>query len=147
MTTSRRALLFGAGALGVACKPRSSVARLSELELGRPLVIQGDDQAEIFLVKLGAPAEGGVGPDRDIVAFHRLCPHQGCPLPVERVDGVRTQACPCHFSVFDLSRGGRQLAGRAPVPLAQVELVEDGDHLSLGATLGHPYGAPAREGA
>ena len=61
--------------------PRQRIASLSDLKQGEPVdfnyPLQGQPN---FLVKLGESAQGGVGPDGDIVAFSYLCAHMGCPL-------------------------------------------------------------------
>ena len=61
--------------------PRIKVARLSDLTEGNPLDFRYPlKEHGNFLVKLGAPARDGVGPDQDVVAFNYLCSHMGCPL-------------------------------------------------------------------
>ncbi len=99
-----------------------------------------------FALKLGRPVEGGVGPDGDVVAFHRACPHMGCPLT--RVDHAKATLgpCACHRSLFDLSRGGAQIYGRATQGLVKVLLEEqaDGSFCAVGIE-GLPYGEPLRE--
>ena len=90
-----------------------------------------------ILVKLGAKAEGGVGPDGDIVAFSQVCQHLGCiygfveqggspscdrSYTADRPEGY----CCCHGTVYDLTDGAKVLSGPAPRPLPQVILVVDG---------------------
>jgi arsenite oxidase small subunit len=61
--------------------PMKKVARLSELKEGQPLGFTYPlEKQPNFLVKLGAPAQGGVGPARDVVAFSSLCTHMGGSL-------------------------------------------------------------------
>jgi len=56
--------------------PRQSVAKLSDLKVDKPVYISyPDKKSRCILVKLGVPAGGGVGPDKDIVAFGASCPH------------------------------------------------------------------------
>lgn len=39
-----------------------------------------DNASPCAAVKLGRKADGGVGPDGDIVAYSTVCTHQGCPV-------------------------------------------------------------------
>jgi arsenite oxidase small subunit len=89
-----------------------------------------------ILVKLGDQAEGGVGPDSDIVAFSQVCQHLGCiyafiaqgsspscdssyqaPGPVGY--------CCCHGSVYDLANAAKVVGGPAPRPVPMVILSYD----------------------
>lgn len=120
-----------------------------------------------FLLNLGRPASpaeglptegggrydwpGGVGPDRTIVAFTAICPHQlSHPEPQGSVinyhqepAGEHSEAgevitCCAHGSVFDPFRGGRVTHGPAPNPLPAVRLEHDPatDRLRATGTLG-----------
>jgi arsenite oxidase small subunit len=75
------------------------------------------------LLKLGNPVEGGVGPDRDIVAFSILCPHRGFPMTYSAAD--RSLNCPGHYSRFDVEKGGLEIWGHAAQNLPQFTLVVD----------------------
>lgn len=66
-------------------------------------------------------------PDGDTVAYSRICPHLGCifnfvedPEECARKYNFRPPgpvfACPCHFSVYDIARGGKVISGPAPRP-------------------------------
>lgn len=61
--------------------PKVRVANAKDLVTGKPVVFTYPlvGQRNI-LVKLGKPAEEGVGPDGDIVAFSAFCTHMGVPL-------------------------------------------------------------------
>lgn len=100
-----------------------------------------------FAVKLGAPVDGGVGPDQDIVAWHRACPHMGCPISAVDVQRNCLGPCPCHRSTFDL-RTGVQIQGRASQNLVRVrlEVLADGTVCATGIE-GVPFGDPLPEGA
>ncbi|MFQ5848024.1 MAG: arsenate reductase (azurin) small subunit [Candidatus Methylomirabilales bacterium] len=82
-----------------------------------------DFHSNSFVVKLGFPAGGGVGPNHDIVAFNALCTHMGGPLmgAYKARDKVMGP-CPFHLSTFDLTRHGMVAAGHATAPLPQVVL-------------------------
>ncbi len=66
------------------------------------------------------PTEG------EFKGFSFVCTHNGCPVD-EVTDEI---ACPCHGSRFSLTDGS-PTAGPAQSPLAVVELVIDGDSISL----------------
>ena len=66
---------------------------------------------------------GGVGPDGDIVAFSRICPHKGFPLDYNAAD--KTLNCPGHYSRFDCETGGQQIWGHATQNLPQYALRVD----------------------
>lgn len=119
--------------------PRVKVANISDLQVNNyvtfdyPLVGESN-----MIVRLGQKAEGGVGPDGDIVAFSIVCQHLGCTVGY-RSEGTGAPgpvgACPCHGSVFDLVDGGKVVGGPAPRNLPQVKLQLDettGDIFAVG---------------
>ena len=71
-----------------------------------------DASSPCALVKMGTPVLGGVGPNRDIVAYSTLCTHMGCPVAYDSAQ--RVFKCPCHFSTFDAEKAGRWFADRPP---------------------------------
>jgi arsenite oxidase small subunit len=90
-----------------------------------------------ILVKLGTKAEGGVGPDGDIVAFSQTCQHLGCSVGYVASGGSPAcdssyvaagpeAYCCCHGSAYDLANGAKVLGGPAPRPVPQVILKVDG---------------------
>jgi len=93
-----------------------------------------------FAIRLGQPASNGVGPDRDIVAFLRACPHMGCPIVKINVDKGVLGPCGCHRSRFDLTDGGRQIVGHASQSLVQITLEVEDDRLFAVGLGGLPYG-------
>ena len=110
--------------------PRVKIASVSELNTGDVVEFEYPLQEQTnFLTQLGEKAWDGVGPDEDIVAFAAKCTHAGCSVAGEVVpDGNRAGPCPCHYTSFDLSKGGLVVMGQATSDLPQVELdVEDGD--------------------
>jgi arsenite oxidase small subunit len=93
--------------------PANRLANLADLKVNEPLDISYPDaDSPGVLLKLGQAAEGGVGPDRDIVGFSTLCPHKGYGLLYDPSDRVFN--CPGHFSRFDAEKGGLQVWGRRP---------------------------------
>ena len=120
--------------------PRKTVAVASELEEGQAVVFHyPDDSSPCALIKMGRPVPGGVGPNRDIVAFSTLCTHMGCPAIYDQ--GTRTFRCGCHYSVFDAEMAGQMVCGQATENLPQVVLEYGGDgDLSATAIKGLIYG-------
>jgi arsenite oxidase small subunit len=104
--------------------PSSRLANLADLTVNEPLdIAYPDDNSPGVLLKLGAPVEGGVGPDGDVVGFSILCPHKGYALLYDASD--RTFNCPGHFSRFDAEQGGLQIWGHATQNLPQFVLRVD----------------------
>ncbi len=89
-----------------------------------------------ILVKLGVKADGGIGPDGDIVAYSSLCQHLGCyfafqssgssPLcdPSYKVPTAEGYCC-CHGGEYDLQNGGKVIGGPPPRPVPRVFLEYD----------------------
>lgn len=104
--------------------PSSRLANVADLKLNEPMdVAYPDESAPGVLLKLGAAAPGGVGPDGDIVGFTTLCPHKGFPLAYNADD--RSFNCPGHYSRFDPEKGGQQIWGQATQNLPQYALRVD----------------------
>jgi ubiquinol-cytochrome c reductase iron-sulfur subunit len=60
----------------------------------------------------------------DFVAFSKVCTHAGCPVGL--YDPVANQLfCPCHQSVFDVTRAAAPVEGPATRPLPQLPLQFD----------------------
>ena len=118
--------------------PRVKVSSVDELSTGAVVLFNYPLQNEPnILVKLGQEAEGGVGPDGDIVAFSQVCQHLGCiwgyvapgSSPKVNPSYVATKPvgyCPCHGSVYDLTAGAKVIGGPSPRPEPQVKLEVDG---------------------
>ena len=122
--------------------PELRVARLSSLAEGEPLAFAYPLKHQPnLLVKLGAEARHGAGPDRDVVAFSTLCPHMGGPLRGRyRHDTKALGPCPFHFSVFDLRKGGIPVHAQATQNLPQIVLRLDGDEIVAVGVTGLIYG-------
>ena len=118
--------------------PRIRVANVSDLSGGKTVTFNYPLQnTPNLLAKLGAKADGGVGPDGDIVAFSQVCQHLGCIWGSVAADGAPkgdsgykatgpVGYCCCHGSVYDLVKGGEVIAGPSPRPQPQVTLEFDG---------------------
>ena len=112
---------------------RQRIASLSDLEVGVPASFSYPYEhptALNNLIRLGAPAGGGIGPDNDVVAFNTTCPHMGFQLagtykPDDQVMGP----CGWHLGTYDLTRHGIVISGHASQGLPQITLELDGDDI------------------
>jgi len=94
------------------------------LRLNEPVMFDYPDASSpCALLKVEGPVPGGVGPDRDIVAYSTLCSHQGCPVSYDKE--ARTFKCPCHFSIFDPEMEGQMVCGQATENLPRIVLDYD----------------------
>jgi arsenite oxidase small subunit len=122
------------------------VSNLSSLQVGIPVDFNYPlQETPNILVKLGVPAEGGVGPDKDIVAFSQICQHLGCTYAfVNTGTGPICNSsysaagpvgyCCCHGSIYDLVDGAKVIGGPAPRPVPQVILYFDSNTGNIFAT-------------
>ena len=112
--------------------PRKALIPVTQMKVGQAVAFTyPDESSPCALLKLGAPSEGGVGPDRDIVAFSTLCTHMGCPVAFDAQSGCFK--CPCHFSTFDAEKGGQMVCGQATENLPRVVLQYDANTGTLTA--------------
>jgi arsenite oxidase small subunit len=126
--------------------PDTAVAKLADLKVGEPVFFDYPQQGQRnMLVKLGRPAEEGIGPDNDVVAFSVFCAHMGAPLDnVYDHDHGVLGPCPLHFSTYDLTKSGMLIMGKATQPLPQVVLtVDDAGQITATGMYGLIYGWPA----
>lgn len=84
--TTRATLDYPEVALGQA----SALAINAALSFSFP-----DPRSPCALIRMGYAIPGGVGPDRDIIAYSILCSHMGCPVAYDPAS--RNFKCPCHF--------------------------------------------------
>lgn len=128
----------------VATYPRKLIGKLSELKQDEPLDFVYPDEgayAEAMVVKLGVEAGGGIGPDRDVVAFNYTCTHQGGPLAgTYKGETKSLGACPLHLSTYDLTRHGILISGQAYQSLPQILLELEGDNIFAVGVFGLIYG-------
>ncbi|KAI3611834.1 Arsenite oxidase small subunit (plasmid) [Cupriavidus necator H850] len=100
------------------------VARAGQLRVNTPIsFLYPDASSPCAVIKMGMPVPGGVGPDRDIVAYSTLCTHMGCPVAYDA--SARTFKCPCHFSIFDPEKSGQMVSGQATENLPTIVLDYD----------------------
>jgi len=130
--------------------PRVKVAQLNDLIVGQPISFNYPlDNEPSILVKLGTQAEGGVGPDGDIVAFSSICQHLGCIYgfqaagsspscnPSYKADRPVGYCC-CHGSVYDFVNKANVIAGPSQRPQPQVLLVVDSSGNIFATGMGPP---------
>jgi Rieske Fe-S protein len=102
-------------------RPAAGIAATSEIPVGGGLILSDSE------VVITQPEAG------DFKAFTAICTHQGCTV-TEVADTIK---CPCHFSEFSIDDGSNVVgpndtAAGSVAPLAAVEIVVDGDQISLG---------------
>jgi arsenite oxidase small subunit len=104
--------------------PRRSVGKAAGMAVNSAVSFSYPDEASpCVALRLGSPVPGGVGPNRDIVAYSSLCTHMGCPVQYHPEDKVFK--CGCHFSMFDAEHGGQMVCGQATENLPRVLLDYD----------------------
>lgn len=120
------------------------VAKLSQLRNDQVVEFKyphEDAHSSSFLVKLGREAGGGVGPQKDIVAFNQICTHMGGQLRGRYSKEHKTAGpCPLHLSLFDLEKHGMIVSGHATESLPQVALKIEGDDVIAVGMLGLIWG-------
>ena len=102
-----------------------------------------DPSSPCVALRMGSAVPGGVGPNKDIVAFSVLCTHMGCPVTYE--SGTKVFKCSCHFSMFDAENSGQMVCGQATEDLPRVLLDYDAktDTVSAVGVDGLIYGRQA----
>ncbi|WP_172147832.1 MULTISPECIES: arsenate reductase (azurin) small subunit [Pseudomonas] len=112
--------------------PMNAISKAQELQANTPVAFSYPDAASpCVLIKMGSAVPGGVGPERDIVAYSTLCTHMGCPVTYD--PGQRLFKCPCHFSIFDPEHVGQMVSGQATENLPSIVLVYNPDDDSVNA--------------
>ena len=128
----------------VATYPRKKIAKLSDLKTDKPIDFEYPDEgayAQSMLVKLGQEAGGGIGPQKDVVAFNNFCTHQGGDLTgTYKAETKSMGACPLHLSTYDLTRHGILISGQAYQSLPQVLLELKGDDIFAVGIFGLIFG-------
>lgn len=131
-------------ALRVVGYPRKRIARMSDLREDEPIEFSYPHEhpnCQCILVKLGQEAAGGIGPQKDIVAFSALCTHMGTPMPkLYKPQYKALGPCSAHLSVFDLRRHGMIVSGHATQNLPQVMLELEGDEIMASGVAGLMFG-------
>ena len=112
--------------------PRKTVGKAKSLPKNKAVHFNYPDElSPCAVIRMGYPVPGGVGPNRDIVAYSTLCAHMGCPLNYDPAS--RDFKCPCHFSVFDSEKKGQMVTGQATENLPRIRLEYDARNDSVTA--------------
>jgi len=126
--------------------PRKKIATLSQLKDNQVFDFNYPDDgpnSQAMLVKAAIECGGGVGKQKDVVAFSYMCTHQGGPLMGSyKVTGEHRTVgqCPLHLSTFDIRRHGIIVSGQAYESLPQVLLEVDGDDIYAVGIMGLLFG-------
>lgn len=138
---------FGEGAfaqeLVTSSYARKMIAKLSELKPGIALPFNyPTDDIENLLVILDEEAGGGVGSERNIVAFNTVCPHMGAYMDADTFKPKHSVLgpCPLHLSTFDLTKHGMVVSGHASSSLPQIVLEVEGDDIIATGVMGLFFG-------
>jgi quinol---cytochrome c reductase iron-sulfur subunit len=118
-----------------------------------PAGVDKRDLAAATVVVRVRPEELELPPERadwapeGLLAFSKICTHAQCavnlfryPLFPERSPGPAL-VCPCHYSTFDVLRGGERVFGPAVRPLPQLPLRIEAGRLVAAGELSGPVGA------
>ncbi len=126
----------------VASYPRLRVAKLEDIRRHTPIHFEyPDENSGCFLVQMDGESGGGVGPAKDVIAFHATCPHMGGPLGnAYRAEYAAAGPCPLHLTSFDLRRHGMVIAGHSTESLPQVVLESDDGWIYATGMMGLIYG-------
>jgi ubiquinol-cytochrome c reductase iron-sulfur subunit len=132
--------------------------RAADLEVGSFLTAfaDGADKDELatsVVVVRVQPGELELPPERadwapeGLLAFSKICTHAQCaislfryPLFAERSPGPAL-VCPCHYSTFDVLKGGERIFGPAVRALPQLPLKVEGGRLYAAGDFSGPVGA------
>jgi ubiquinol-cytochrome c reductase iron-sulfur subunit len=103
-----------------------------------------DIASPVILIKLPTRilrlprGRGGWAPE-GILAYSKICTHAGCAIALYRnplfdpTEPNHALVCPCHYSTFDPTQGGKVLFGPAGRPLPQLPLMIGPDRTLLAA--------------
>lgn len=104
--------------------PKLAVGKAGGMPVNQAVAFNYPDASSMcWAIRMGTPVPGGVGPNKDIVAYSGMCTHMGCPVAYEA--DTRTFKCGCHYSIFDPEMNGQMVCGQATEDLPQVMLEYD----------------------
>ena len=86
------------------------------------------------------PVAGGISSQSNLIAFSRVCTHQGChvhlitdPEAGALLYNYRSETpflgCPCHFGAYDPLQAGRPVFGPPQLPLPRIRLELRGEEV------------------
>jgi len=124
--------------------PKKKIGTISGLKIDEPVEFSypyEHPNCRNLLIRMGTKAAGGIGEQKDIVAFNLLCTHMGGSLDgTYRPEHKAMGPCPMHLTTFDLRRHGMIVAGHATTTLPQIILTAEGDDIYATGVLGLIYG-------
>lgn len=101
--------------------PDKPVGKIADMLVNEPITFSyPDTSSPCMAIRMGEAVPGGVGPERDIVAYSILCTHMGCPVAYDNES--RVFKCNCHYSMFDAEKSGQMISGQATEDLPRVLL-------------------------
>jgi quinol---cytochrome c reductase iron-sulfur subunit len=112
---------------------------VGELVTAFPVGADKEDIASPVIVvrvrpdELDLPAERRGWAPGGLVAYSKICTHAGCAVSEYRYPSYEPTApspavvCPCHYSTFSVTEGGKRIFGPAGRALPQLPLEIDGD--------------------
>jgi len=104
--------------------PSGAVGKAGGMKVNEPVAFNYPDASSpCQAIKMGEAVPGGVGPNKDIVAYSTMCTHMGCPVNYD--GGTKTFKCPCHYSIFDPENSGQMVCGQATEDLPRIALEYD----------------------
>ncbi len=124
--------------------PKRSVGKAGGMPVNQAVSFSYPDASSpCVAIRMGSAVPGGIGPNKDIVAYSTLCTHMGCPVQYE--GGTKVFKCGCHYSMFDAENGGQMVCGQATEDLPRVLLDYDAktDTVSAVGVDGLIYGRQA----
>jgi arsenite oxidase small subunit len=122
-----------------ASEKRQKIISMQKLKPNEAISFEYPGKSAAILIDLGKPVAGGIGPNKSIVAFSALCQHMGCTVDYKSKNN--TLVCPCHASVFDVSRNGVTTEGPSTRGLPQISLtISSGNIYATGIMSGLVYG-------
>jgi nitrite reductase/ring-hydroxylating ferredoxin subunit len=109
-----------------------------------PYEIMLDQDAFRMARELQLPEERRDWSPQGILAFSKICTHAGCAVSEFRYPKFEPTApspavvCPCHYSTFDVTKGGEVVFGPAGRPLPQLPIAidQDGNLVAAGGLSG-----------
>jgi len=130
--------------------PKVLIASVSQLQVNKPISFNYPlDDTPNLLIDVGQAAEGGIGPNKSIVAFSNICQHLGCtygylaPGGSPPCEGSYTAPgpmgyCCCHGSQYDFLQAAKVVGGPAPHPVPMVTLEIDSSGNIYATGMGPP---------
>lgn len=122
---------------------RKTIGKVSALKPGVAVPFKYPTKdIENVLVMLAEEAGGGVGKERNIIAFNTVCPHMGGLMDASTFSAKHSVLgpCPLHLSTFDLTKHGMVVSGHSAASLPQIVLELEGDNIVATGVMGLFYG-------